>query len=130
MAITYKAGAPEQRTFTILPAGKYPFRVLDANQQRSKAGNDMIELKLDFYDDDGNSSTVWDFLVFTEKSVWKVDHFLKSCGMHPGEGQEIDLNPNEFIGFEGMGELRIGKTDKGVERNEVAAYTWDEGDGF
>ncbi len=126
MAISYKAGNAEQRSFTVLPAGEYAFRVLDAEEKRSSNGNDMIALKLDVYDDKGKQAVVYDNLVFNEKAQWKVDHFLKSCGMLPEEGSEVNLSANEFIGYEGKVKLRVGKNNKDQDRNEVDAYLWDE----
>lgn len=125
MAISFKTGNPEARSYKVLPAGEYQFRVLDAVEKRSKAGSDMIELKLDVYKGD-EQAIVYDYLVFTEKAAWKVDAFLKSCGMHPGEGVDHEIVANEFVGFEGRVKLKVGKTDKNADRNEVEAFIWEE----
>lgn len=126
MAITYTAGNAVQRTFTVLPAGDYRFRVLDATEKRSKNGNDMIELKLDVFADNGPQGVVYDNIVFTATAQWKCDQFLKACGMLLAEGEVVNIVANEWIGFEGRVKLRVGKTDKGNDRNEVVAYLWDE----
>jgi hypothetical protein len=117
-----KPAAPQSRT---LPPGEYPFRVLDAAAKRSKSGNEMIELKLAVGRDADNEVTLFDYLVFDGKSEWKVDAFLTSCGMHPGEGAEVDLEPSEFVAWEGSCRLKIEKYD-GRDQNKVAAYTFEE----
>jgi hypothetical protein len=121
----YTASKPQSPQFKVLPAGEYPFRVLDAIEKRSKSGNDMIELKIAVGDSAAEEVTVFDYLVFDGKSEWKIDAFLTSCGMHPGEGVEADLNPNEFIGWEGRVRVKVEKYD-GKDQNKVAAYTFEE----
>lgn len=125
MPISYTAGKPEERKFTVLPAGEYNFRVLDAEEKRSKTGNDMIEVKLDVFKGE-ESAIVYDYLVFAEKSKWKVDHFLKCVGLLPEEGTNVDISGNDLIGHQGRVKLRIGKTDKNNDRNEVDAYLWED----
>lgn len=105
----------------VLPAGDYQFEVVNAEEKRSKAGNDMIELTLSI-----EGSKVYDNLVFTEKAFWKVDQFLKSVGAHPGEGKSIDVEADDCVGQRGTVTLRVGKSDKGNDRNEVDCYTWEE----
>lgn len=119
---TFTTGTPSQgASGPILPAGEYPFEVVNAKEARSKNGNDMIELKLDI-----NGSKIYDNLVFTDKAFWKIDQFLKAVGAHPGEGKDITVEADDLIGHKGTCKLRVGKTDKGNERNEVESYTWEE----
>ena len=122
--IQFKAGKPENKTFTV-PAGDYTLRVLEAKEDTSKSGNDMIKLTLAVVKEDGtNGVRVFDYLVFTEAARWKVDSFLLAAGKHPGEGKSLDLDTDEMIGWEAEATLSIDKHE-GKESNKVAAYISD-----
>jgi hypothetical protein len=124
MPITFKAGNPESKTFTV-PAGDYTLRVIEAKEDTSKSGNDMIKLSLAVVKEDGtNGVRLFDYLVFTEASRWKVDAFLQACGKHPGEGKSLDLDCDAMIGWEAEATLAIDKHE-GKESNKVAAYKSD-----
>jgi hypothetical protein len=124
--ITFKASEPRPPQTALLKPGDYAFRVLDAGEKRSQNGNEMIELKLDVYVKGGaDQSIVYDNLVFTEKSAWKIDTFLMACGMHPGDGADCHILGSELVGWEGHLRLANEKDQNGNLRNKVAAYLWD-----
>lgn len=124
MAITFKAGKPESKTFTV-PAGDYTLRVLEAKEDTSKNGNDMIKLSLAVVKEDGTSGVrLFDYLVFTDASRWKIDSFLMAAGKHPGEGKSLDLDTDAMIGWECEATLAIDKHE-GKESNKIAAYLSD-----
>ncbi len=125
MSIQFKTGKPEQAEFFVEP-GDYRLRVIEATEDTSKSGNDMIKLKLRIMHDDGAEGPVmYDYLVFTDTSYWKIDHFLKSCGQHPGENEELYLDCDEMIGWECEASLKV-ETFEGQKSNKVQAYLWDE----
>lgn len=106
MSLTYKAGngtAPEHS----VPPGDYTLRVIDAAEDTSKEGNDMIRLRLRvIHDDDGREGPVlFDYLVITPKAAWKIDQFLAACGHAPDEGEEVHLDVGHMIGWECRAEL-------------------------
>jgi hypothetical protein len=121
---SYTTGKPQQGgAQPLLPVGEeLTFRVIDAKETRSQAGNSMIELKLRVNDE----ATVYDNLVFTEKAFWKVDQFLRAVGSHPGEGKDIEMTAEECIDMKGTLKIKHGKTLGGNPKNEVDAYTWKE----
>lgn len=121
----YTAGKPENKTF-IVPPGDYKLKVIAAKDDTSKTGNDMIELQLRIIHDDGsNGPSLFDYLVFTQSSFWKVDAFLKSADKHPGEGQSVNVNADDLIGYEVRATLKVEKYD-GKESNKVAAYLFED----
>jgi hypothetical protein len=125
MAIQYKAGKPENTEFHVEP-GDYHLRVVAAREDTSKAGNDMIEVKLKVIHEDGSDGPdLLDYLVFNQASFWKVDQFLKSCERHPGEGEHVELDPDEMIGWECEATLKV-ETYEGKKSNKVSAYLWDD----
>jgi hypothetical protein len=125
--ITYHAHEPRSTGHAIAP-GEYAFRVVNAEEKISSNKNEMIELKLEILDDDGNAQgTVYDSLVCTEKSWWKFDHFLKAVGMHPGGDREVTVIPAELIGAGGRCRIANEKSirDDSI-RNTVKGYVWDD----
>ncbi len=123
MAITYKAGNPDAQPSFLVEPGEYTVRVADAKQTVSKKGNDMIELKIKvIHPDRTEGPGLFDYLVFSEKALWKVDQFLAAVGMHPGEGEAFDVEPDDLIGKECTAELEQETNDKGNTSMKVARY--------
>lgn len=86
----------------------------------------MIKLKLRVLHDDGTEGpALFDYLVFQDSSLWKIDQFLKSAEQHPGEGVEIDLDVNQMIGWEVRALLKIEEY-KGNTNNKVESYLFED----
>lgn len=132
MSISYTAGAPQSGGFDpILEKGRYRFCVADAEQKKSKAGNPMIEFKARHLKEDGSKGrAVYGNLVFTEKAYWKIDQFLSACGRHPGEGEAIEIDTDDMVGWEFDADVEITRDDKGRDRNEFTAFVIEEGEPF
>lgn len=62
----------------LMEAGLYKFTVLDAEDQVSKTGNEMIKLTLRVHGD-GAMHTVFDYLL--EKMAFKLRHFCEHSGL-------------------------------------------------
>ena len=69
--------ADEIAADALLAAGTYPFEVLRAADKFSKAGNEIIELKLGVYDG-GDCVHVFDYLL--EKLAYKLRNFAETTG--------------------------------------------------
>lgn len=61
----------------LLEPGIYPFQVLAASDEISKAGNEMIKIKLAVFSDD-REVHVYDYLM--EKMAFKLRHFAEFTG--------------------------------------------------
>lgn len=100
--------------FTLLPAGIYDFEVTAARNKISSKGNDMIELELNIFHDDGTAS-VRDYLM--EAVAYKMRHFCAAAGLMPqyeaGELEDIDC-----IGATGKVKLEISKGKKKPDSEE------------
>lgn len=72
--------------------GTYDFEVKDATDEVSRAtGNEMIKLTLHVFNADGDKRTVFDYLVNSEKSQFKIRHFAEAVGLtHHYEKGELD----------------------------------------
>ena len=126
------SGEPEENNFTVLPKGEYPFTILEINSfEQSKAGNDMLPLKLEFTGLEGVKSTVFENLVFTEKAIFKINQFLAAISVPAGT--RINFRDPEFIKYlkvkTGRAMLDIedykNKADKIVQKNVVAAFIYE-----
>ena len=62
----------------LIPAGNYPFEVVIAEEKQSKAGNDMIALKLRVYHGE-RALCVNDWLM--ESMGFKLRHFCEETGL-------------------------------------------------
>lgn len=117
----YTSGSPSASSFCV-PAGEYKLRVIEAKEDTSTNGNDMIKLKLRIIkDDDSEGPALFDYLVLGENSQWKIDQFLSACGEHPGEGEDVDLDVDAMIGWECTAIL-IVEEYKGKKSNKVESY--------
>ncbi len=104
---------------TLLPNGTYPFSVLAAEETYSKAGNEMIKLKLAVFGSDGRSSHIYDYLL--ESLAYKLRHCAYSCGLGP-QYESGELKAQDFEGKEGY--VKIGQqTQAGYDpKNNVKDY--------
>lgn len=113
----------------LLPAGVYPFEVLAAESKKSKAGNDMIELKLRLFRPDGSEWNARDWLM--EKIPHKLFHFCSFTGLST-KYHEGALLSTDCIGKSGYAKIVIKEDKEGKfpPSNSVADYVRaPEGDG-
>ena len=105
----------------LLDEGKYSFEVAKAEDKKSKAGNDMIELTLHVYDGKGGAKVfVYDWLTSAFKK--KVVDFCRSVGLSDlVEGGE--LTAVRCVQRTGEVHLKIGRAE-GKKRNKVDRYDY------
>jgi hypothetical protein len=104
----------------LLPAGEYEVEVMHANLSRSVTGqNEMLVVVLHVPNEEGRWSFVRDYLVFSEKSYWKFDTFLKAVGLDLEDGEEID--PDDFVGL--VARAQVGTRDFG-NREQNCVERW------
>ena len=109
----------EDQKFDVLDAGTYPATIIEAIEKVSKNGNDMIEI---VFETEGGHR-IYDYLVFTEKTAFKVDAFLSAIGKAPEKGQEVELVADELVGVELNIEVEIEPANGPYEaKNRVAQY--------
>lgn len=115
----------ELQMMSLIEPGTYAFQVINAANETSKSGNDMIKLTLNFWDKDGNPHTVFDYLL--EVMAYKLRHFCDATGLID-KYERGEIHPSDCIGKEGYLELVVqeGKIkdngDRYPSRNSVKDY--------
>lgn len=96
------------------------FEVKDAEDTQSKAGNDMIKLTLQVFNDKGKSQFLFDYLLAS--MAYKLRHAAYACGI--GSRYEAgDLSASDFIGKAGRLEIGVQAAKDGYgARNTVQDY--------
>jgi Protein of unknown function (DUF669) len=106
----------------VLPDGsEVAFVVENATEKESSNGNEMIELELRIMNGSVKGPLVYDNLVFTEKSYWKIDSFRESTGEKLIPGQQVVFNSDDCIGRRGRVVLTID-VYQGRSKNKVGEY--------
>lgn len=111
----------ELNNFELLPRGEYDFEVIKAKDKVSSAGNEMIELELDVYADDGKKSRVFDYLL--EIVAYKLKHFCQAVGLS-NEYDIGNLSADMCIGRSGRCKVEIkhDKTGEYSDKNIIRDY--------
>lgn len=112
----------------LLPNGAYDFEVLEATEDQSKKGNDMVKLKLRLYDAEGSQRTIFDYLVSTDGGAYKIRHFAAATGMLD-KYESGELRAEDMEGKSGSCQIAIQKDKTGQypDKNTVRDYLADDG---
>lgn len=117
----------------LLPKGEYPFEIIDAREQQSKAGNDMLVLEIDLISTEtGARRRVTDYIV--PGSIWadkKLHDLMWSIGL--GEKYAAgSIAADELLNKSGVAGVGIDKgkpftakdgTQKdGYDKNKIEFY--------
>lgn len=105
--------------FQIAKPGRYLCTIVGAVEKMSRNGNEMIELEIEIGEKEGKC---WEYLVNTEAAQFKMDCCLRALGWELREGMEVELDASRLLGLQGEAQIKIGKNDKGDERNELAFW--------
>lgn len=87
-----------------VPPGDYAVTIVEATETVSQAGSEMIKLRLEV---EGHGTHLFDYLVATESSFWKIDTFRRSIGEKVIEGEEVELCAEKLEGRQGYARLRV-----------------------
>lgn len=109
----------------LLPEGVYDFEVMDAKDQRSKAGNEMIAIKLRLWASDGSERHVYDYLM--ESMAFKLKHFADVSGLST-QYAAGRLSAQDCLN--GSGKLKLiikkDKTGQYADQNAVKDYVTEK----
>ena len=108
------------KTFAPIPKGVYDFEVLEASDEISKNGNEMIKLNLAIWQGDKVICRVFDYLLSAMEA--KLRHACDSCGLLD-RYQAGAIHAEDFIGRTGKVKIKIEKeTEQYPAKNSVEDY--------
>ena len=105
----------------LLPEGAYDFEIIEATDETSKAGNDMIKIKMIIHHEERARGPVTDYLMPSFPS--KLRHCCDSIGLL-AEYEKGTLEAMFFVGLTGKVKLVIKEDKAGTypPKNEVKDY--------
>lgn len=116
----------EGEGFTLLPAGKAKFTVIDWERSRSKGEGKLpacnmaiVNLKLETQD--GKVGGCRTYLVLHTSMQWKINEFFASLGFQKNADGNIKMNWNQIQNQSGFCNIKVRKND-GKEFNEVDKF--------
>lgn len=111
----------ELNNFDLFPAGEYDFSVIKAEDETSKAGNEMIKIEIDIYSSAGTKTRVFDYLL--EAIAYKLKHFCQAVGLEK-EYEEGTLTANMCCNRSGRCLVLIQKDKSGEypDKNVIKDY--------
>ena len=65
---------------------------------------------------------MFDRLIFTEKSAWRVDAFLASTGREIVDGEEVEITADDLIGKTGRCRLKYKTNADGSPKLDEKGY--------
>lgn len=107
--------------------GAYPFEILEGEDTTSKEGNDMIKLKIQLFNQEGDNIIVFDYLL--EKMAYKLRHCAEACNLLD-KYQTGELQGSDFVGKTGSAKLFVKKDKTGQyqDQNAIADYIVQKGE--
>ncbi len=112
----------------LLEEGVYPFIVREVTQESSKAGNPMLKVKLEVLAHDKSRRLLTDYLLATDKMIYKLKHFCDAVGFEK-EYEQGHLELNKCVNRGGRVKIGIQKgtvRDDGslfADKNVIKDYT-------
>lgn len=106
---------------------EYSFEVAEAFDKISKSGNEMIELKVKVFNDDGGFRIFNDYLL--DSLAFKIKHFSEATGNFD-KYQSGTIAAADCIGKSGRLKLKIQKDKNGVyaDKNVIGDYVVEKDD--
>lgn len=106
----------------LLTAGDYDFEVSAASEEVSAKGNDMVKLTLHIEGEEGRRHTVFDYLVGSDASMFKVRGFAVCVGLLP-QYEVGEMSADSMIGRTGRCQIGIDDKNKAyAPKNVVRVY--------
>lgn len=105
-----------------VPSGVQILEVIEAVEKVSKTGNEMIVIKLEAK----NGGTVTDYLVFSEKSAFKLRQFIEAgTGKKLNKGDSVELTDEKCMLMKPLWAI-VGPDDQNPQFQKVKKYLTKE----
>ncbi len=87
-------------------AGRYRFKVDDAQETTFKSGNEGVQVTLLVGAFDSRDVKVFDRFVFLPNSLWKLEQFMQSIGL---DFHDTSIKPGDMVGLAGEASFVVGE---------------------
>jgi len=113
---------PEEAENQLLAEGDADFEVLKAEDATSKSGNEMIQLLLKVWDNQGQQGNVFDYLL--PKLAWKIKQFCLATGIPLEKFKSGELSASDCLGKTGKAFIKTQKDKTGqyADKTVIAGY--------
>jgi len=113
----------QANAFRLFQRGIYDFEIVEAKERISSAGNNMMEMRVKIFDKEGHFRTIFDYLVDSDATGYKLRHFAKATGLlaHYEKGK---MTAQECEGKAGRCQVIIQKDRNNVypDKNVISDY--------
>ena len=123
MAFPYQFSRVKEQEFQLIEPGWYPFRIVEAEEMRSKKGDPMVKIVAACLDPENRNRQVWHWVVFLpedSKGSGISKHFVKSIGLPVDKDSMVE--PDEWLGKTFMGKVTVSEYD-GKKNNKFEAIS-------
>lgn len=104
----------EVKSAGMFDPGVYDFEIVKAEDQTSKAGNDMVKIVLKVFHQNGDFILMSDYLLTDESMAFKLRHCCAAIGILP-KYESGELESGDFV--TGTGQIKL-KIDKGKPKKD------------
>lgn len=111
----------KDRFGTNVPPGTYTVVVSDVEEDKSKAGNAMLNVWYDVVGGDNDGATLIDRLVVSEKSLFRWVGFMSATGL-PTPKKRLKIDTAKFVGRKLRIVVEDGEPYNGRVKSEVRGY--------
>jgi hypothetical protein len=111
--------------FEALPISEYECVITDIKESVAQSGNEMLTLTLTVRDDvdqPGHKRKFFDYLVFTEKAMFKVHQVLKAVGTEQGQQFDTNMDIARHLIHKPIRVKNKHETYEGEKRDKIAFY--------
>ena len=105
----------------LLEKGVYSFEVFAAYEKVSKAGNEMIELKLYVYDQNNKAYALRDYLLSEGRGQYKLLSFCEAAGLTELY-ESGELQASSCVGITGECEVAVREAGEYPAQNIITDY--------
>ncbi len=92
----------------LLEEGVYKFTVKHVEQCVSQSDNSMLKIRLSVFEKSGGMRVIFDYLVATDRMMFKLKHFCESIGLQD-KYTDGKFNPQECVNRSGYAYVSIQK---------------------
>ena len=100
-----------------LSAGPAVFQVVFAQETSSKKGDPMLEIELEVTDQYGAKKKMSEYLLGTEKMMWKLHAFLRAISRESLYTADGTIDPDMLLG--GMGDCELEEKEEEYQGRDI-----------